>query len=117
MFCSTIITCGHSLGGAVSTISALDLMRELKDSTTAKTYNITFGAPFFGNNDVLRMAKEGSMDKNILNYTNFKDVVPGILNLEHTTKILKEANIDYKGETPLIKIMPLASCIKHCKWM
>ena len=99
--CSTIITCGHSLGGAVSTISALDLMMELKDSTTTRAYNITFGAPFFANNDVLSMAKEGYMDKNILNYTSYKDVIPGILNLEHTAKILKEANIDYPGETPL----------------
>ena len=97
--CKTIITCGHSLGGAVSSIVALDLLKKLKDGndTTIKAFNITFGAPSFGNETVLNMCKETLMDKVILNYTNVQDIVPGLLNLEHTTEVLKTAKIDFAG--------------------
>ena len=94
--CQTIITCGHSLGGAVSSIVALDLTERLKERNdfTVKAFNITFGAPSFGNRDVLKMCKETEMDKNIVNYTNVKDIVPGLLNLEHTFKVLRSDKID-----------------------
>ena len=105
--CKTIITCGHSLGGAVSSIVALDIMKRLEESddTTTKAFNITFGAPSFGNEDVLKMCKDSRMDKRILNYTNFNDVVPGILNLDHTATVLKDAKIDYAGLLLVVYIL------------
>ena len=112
--CKTIITCGHSLGGAVSSVVALDLMKRLEESkdTTTKAHNITFGAPAFGNKDVLKMCKDSLMDKRILNYTNIKDVVPGILNLEHTATVLKDTKIDFAGSLTIMPVFKPALSIK-----
>ena len=83
--CKTIVTCGHSLGGAVSAISAIDLMLHLgKNTDLAVVYNITFGSPFFANETVRKKCKEERFDHRMIHYVGHKDIVPGILSLVHT---------------------------------
>ena len=94
--CKTIITCGHSLGGAVSTIAALDLMKETK-CMDINVYNITFGAPFWGDKAALKSCQDQDMTAKILNYANCHDIVPGILNLDHTATVLEKGNINVSG--------------------
>ena len=56
-----IVTCGHSLGGAVSAVTALNLLHLTQNSDRSRDentgpfpdiFNITFGAPYFGNIDL-----------------------------------------------------------------
>ena len=82
--CTTVVTCGHSLGGAVSSIVAIDLMRDLEtsdrlSSSDMMVYNITFGVPFWGDKAVLQFCRERNMTQNILNFANYNDIVPGLL--------------------------------------
>ena len=82
--CQTIILCGHSLGGAVSAISAIDLMLHLGKSSDLVVHNITFGSPFFANETVRKKCKEDRFDQRMIHYVGHKDIVPGILSLGHT---------------------------------
>ena len=97
--CTTIITCGHSMGGAVSSIVALDLLLNKVDRDEMEVYNITFGAPFFGNIDVKEMCKNERLENNILHYVDYKDIVPGLLSLGHTSSMLKTKDIQISGES------------------
>ena len=52
---SKIITCGHSLGGAVSSVVHMNLMAQNSDQVKKENIlNFTFGAPLFGNKDLER---------------------------------------------------------------
>ena len=86
--CCKIVTCGHSMGGAVSTIVALDLM-EAVDENEIQVLNKTFGSPFFGNKDVRNFCKENKFLKNIEHFVDYKDIVPGLLSLGHTASFLQ----------------------------
>ena len=87
--CQTIITCGHSLGGAVSSIAAIDLVIHLGKNPDNRVFNITFGSPFFGNKSVRKTCKEEQYEQNLLHYVGHQDVVPGILLLGHTISLLR----------------------------
>ena len=79
----TIVTCGHSMGGAVSTITALRLM-EIKQKTKAEILNITFGSPYIGNSELLRYCQRAGIANKFLHYVNNQDPVPNILSLGST---------------------------------
>ena len=87
--CLLIVTCGHSMGGAVSAISAIDLMLHLDQDSDMTVHNITFGTPFFANKTVKQTCTEKKFEQNMLHYIGHKDVVPGILSLGHTISQLK----------------------------
>ena len=54
-----IVTCGHSLGGAVSTLLALQL-HQVSADPQIKIFNITFGSPYIGNSELsIYCQKEG----------------------------------------------------------
>jgi len=90
--CETIITCGHSLGGAVSAITMIDLMKHLgPDKKNKGVYNITFGAPFFGNKILRDVCKEEKIASRMIHYVGHQDIVPGILSLAHTAKYATKA--------------------------
>ena len=95
--CETIVTCGHSLGGAVSSISAINLMLHLGKSSTLAVYNVTFGSPFFANETVRKKCKEERFDRHMLHYVGHKDIVPGILSLGHTIAELEKKLNDATG--------------------
>ena len=95
--CKTIIACGHSLGGAVSSISAIDLMLHLGKNTALVVYNITFGSPFFANETVRKMCQQERFDHHMIHYVGHKDIVPGILSLGHTIAELERKLNDATG--------------------
>ena len=88
--CETIITCGHSLGGAVSSVSALDLLQFLGKDTEIKVHNITFGAPFFANQPVRKFCETKDFAQHFLHYVSCEDIVPCLLSLGHTCRIISE---------------------------
>ena len=95
--CETIVTCGHSLGGAVSSISAIDLMLYLGKSTDLAVYNITFGSPFFANETVRKKCQQERFEHRMIHYVGHKDIVPGILSLGHTIAELERKLNDATG--------------------
>ena len=95
--CETIVTCGHSLGGAVSSISAIDLMLHLGKSTDLAVYNITFGSPFFANDTVRKKCQQERFEHRMIHYVGHKDIVPGILSLGHTIAELERKLNDATG--------------------
>ena len=101
--CQTIILCGHSLGGAVSAISAIDLMLHLGKSSDLVVYNITFGSPFFANETVRKKCKEECFDQRMIHYVGHKDIVPGILSLGHTIAELERRLNNVTGMCILYK--------------
>ena len=88
--CETIILCGHSLGGAVSSITAVNILDKLPSDSVYKVHNITFGAPFFGNEAVRKYCKTKNLEQHLLHYASVKDIVPGLLSLGHTSRIISE---------------------------
>lgn len=84
-----IITCGHSLGGALATICGSCLI------TTNKIYTITFGSPRVGNNKFCN-----AFNRNVSLYYRFihnNDIVPQIpkINYNHAGK---EIRLDDNGK-------------------
>ena len=93
--CDTILTCSHSLGGAVSAISMIHLIKHLEQDTSTAVYNITFGAPFFGNKALRDVCKEERIASRMIHYVGHQDIVPGILSLAHTASALNVATGKY----------------------
>jgi len=86
--CQSIVTCGHSLGGAVSAIVGLDLMKNYE----IPVYCITFGVPLFANSTFAEQIRE--YEDHIINHVKCTDIVPGLLSLENTSAALKNKKID-----------------------
>jgi predicted lipase len=84
-----IITCGHSLGGALATICGADL------STTNKIYTVTFGSPRVGNTKFVSIFKD-----HVTLYYRFvhhNDIVPTIprINYNH---VGQQIRLDHNGK-------------------
>ena len=88
--CQTIVLCGHSLGGAVAAISAIEVMMHLRDNAEMSTHCITFGAPLFANEDVRLHCQKGNFDQQMIHFVGYQDIVPGILSLGHTLSEIKK---------------------------
>ncbi|XP_078617624.1 uncharacterized protein LOC144885575 [Branchiostoma floridae x Branchiostoma japonicum] len=78
-----IVLCGHSLGGAVSHIVALNMLVELKRRglPTDNIMSIAFGAPFFGDEGLRSYVEKQNLSDCLLTVVNQKDPVPRILRL------------------------------------
>ncbi|CAH1229835.1 Hypp252 [Branchiostoma lanceolatum] len=78
-----IVLCGHSLGGAVSHIVALNMLVELKRRGLPidKIQSIAFGAPFFGDEGLRSYVEKQNLSDCLLTVVNQKDPVPRILRL------------------------------------
>ncbi|XP_078617623.1 uncharacterized protein LOC144885574 [Branchiostoma floridae x Branchiostoma japonicum] len=78
-----IVLCGHSLGGAVSHIVALNMLVELKSVglSTDNIMSIAFGAPFFGYEGLRSYVEEQNLSDCLLTVVNQKDPVPRLLRL------------------------------------
>ena len=86
-----IITCGHSLGGAVSSVVHMNLLEEGSDQVERRNiFNFTFGAPFFGNKDLEKYSREKELCRNMYHFSSVDDIVPGILSLGHNIRVTKE---------------------------
>ena len=53
--------------------------------------NITFGAPFVGNETLEKYAKENELSRNMFHFAAVTDVVPGHLSFGHTLRVVNEA--------------------------
>ncbi|XP_078577448.1 uncharacterized protein LOC144862642 [Branchiostoma floridae x Branchiostoma japonicum] len=74
---SRIVVCGHSQGGAVAHIVALNMMVYLrtKGRPVDNVKSIAFGAPYFGNDGAHQFAEEHNFSPRLLTIVNEKDPV------------------------------------------
>ena len=93
-----ILTCGHSLGGAISSLVHMFLLFELhnseqNDSNISKenVINITFGAPMVGNRVFANSVGERGFTENIFQFASAWDAVPAILSFGHLKEFLRNA--------------------------
>ncbi|XP_066277427.1 uncharacterized protein [Branchiostoma lanceolatum] len=95
---SRIVVCGHSLGGAVAHIVALNMMVYLrtKGQPVDNVTSIAFGAPYFGNDGAQQFAEEHNLSPRMLTIVDEKDPVPYILRLAET--------VQCAGQTVLKKV-------------
>eukprot|EP00058_Branchiostoma_floridae_P022551 XP_002608041.1 hypothetical protein BRAFLDRAFT_74990 [Branchiostoma floridae] len=85
---SRIVVCGHSLGGAVAHIVALNMMVHLRSQgqPVDNVTSIAFGAPYFGNDGAQQFAEKHNLSPRLLTIVNEKDPVPYILRLAETVQ-------------------------------
>ncbi|XP_078589177.1 uncharacterized protein LOC144869612 [Branchiostoma floridae x Branchiostoma japonicum] len=85
---SRIVVCGHSLGGAVAHIVALNMMVHLRSQgqPVDNVKSIAFGAPYFGNDGAQQFAEKHNLSPRLLTIVNEKDPVPYILRLAETVQ-------------------------------
>ncbi|XP_063729449.1 uncharacterized protein LOC134857043 [Symsagittifera roscoffensis] len=93
-----ILTCGHSLGGAVSSLVHMFLLFELHNSeqndiniSKENVINITFGAPMVGDRVFANSVRERGFTENIFQFASAWDVVPVILSFGHFKEFLRNA--------------------------
>ena len=87
-----VITCGHSLGGAVSSLVHLKFVNYMKTKNIElKTANLTFGAPLFGNERLWKYVKEDWKRNQMFHFVAVEDLVPALLSLGNTVQHLKNA--------------------------
>ena len=87
-----VITCGHSLGGAVSSLVHLNFIDYMEtNNIELKTANLTFGAPLFGNERLWRCVKEDWKCNQMFHFVAVEDLVPALLSLGNTVQHLKNA--------------------------
>ncbi|XP_078667841.1 uncharacterized protein LOC144909632 [Branchiostoma floridae x Branchiostoma belcheri] len=105
---SRIVVCGHSLGGAVAHIVALNMMacllKEGKKQQLDKVTSIAFGAPYFGNDGAQQFAEKHNFSPRLLTIVNEEDPVPYILRLAET--------IQCAGQTVLKKVKTFSDTAK-----
>ena len=88
-----VITCGHSMGGAVSSILHLRLAKYFDDiiKLPIKLVNLTFGAPFFGNDRLCQHVAGKWTYKQMFHFVAVEDIVPSLLSLGNTIQYLNDA--------------------------
>ena len=91
-----ILTCGHSLGGAISSIFHMKLRNcyktDLEEMRLRRRniVNMTFGAPMFGNASLQQHGEKNDHWHKMFHFASVQDIVPGILSFGHTCKVVKE---------------------------
>ena len=93
-----VVTCGHSLGGAVSSLVHIKLQDELKrrnqqnelnSLSSNNLINITFGAPMLGNTHFAKYLSGDNYTKNVFNFVSGKDFVPPLLSIGYSIPCVK----------------------------
>ena len=87
-----VVTCGHSMGGAVSSILHLRLAKyfDIK-KISIKLVNLTFGAPLFGNDLLCQLVARKWTYNQMFHFVAAKDAVPAVLSLGNTIQYLNDA--------------------------
>ena len=104
-----VVSCGQSLGGAVSSLVHIKLQEELKarnlqdelESTRQlhdelkklslnNLINITFGAPMLGNKQFANYLVTNSSTKTLFNFVSVKDFIPPLLSIGFTKDCVRE---------------------------
>ena len=90
--CQRIVTCGHSLGGAVSSLLHLRLAKFFSvNNVEIEQVNLTFGAPLFGNEGLWKQVSDIWRYRQMFHFVAVEDVVPGLLSLGNTIQYLNDA--------------------------
>ena len=93
----TLVFCGHSMGGAVSSIVYTEVALEKKKPESNLRFtslrNLTFGSPLFGDNELAEFIKYQKIDVNMDHYVHRDDPVPRLLNLSKFSDFL-HASLD-----------------------
>ena len=81
----TLILCGHSLGGAVSSIVYLEIAKKLKraneESPLKGLRNITFGCPLFASEDYRQYIDSMPLAVEMYHFVDHNDPVPRLVTL------------------------------------
>ena len=90
-----ILTCGHSLGGAVSTLVHFNILQTLSHTdelfvNSKNVVNMTFGAPMFGNYEFEKYLSDKNFIRNVFSFASVNDVVPIVLSVGHVFKTLQQ---------------------------
>ena len=83
----TVITCGHSLGAAISQLIHIQLEKELKRESSFDLINITFAPPMVGNlhlRNSFYMPYAKNLTENMYHFVIAEDIVPAALFTEYT---------------------------------
>ena len=112
-----LVFCGHSMGGAVSSIVyiqvALEKIRSERNLRFQSIRNLTFGSSLFGDNALAEFIKYQKIDVNMDHYVHRDDPVPRLLNLTkfanflHTTYASLDSNIKMKWRAALACVRSL----------
>ena len=90
-----ILTCGHSLGGAVSTLVHFNILQTLSQDkepfvNSENVVNMTFGAPLLGNYEFEKYLSDKNFTRNVFSFASVNDVVPIVLSVGHVFKTLQQ---------------------------
>ena len=96
-----VITTGHSMGGAVSSLLHLKLNRFYQDcaekTKKPELVNVTFGSPMFGNIVMAEDVEGKNYASDMYHFASTSDVVPSLLSIGHTFKVFKD-NLGFIGQ-------------------
>ena len=96
-----VIVTGHSLGGAVSSLVHLKLLKyfeELDEKPTIQ--NLTFGSPMFGNFVLEENLREQGYIDDMYHFASTADIIPAILSTGHAFNVFKN-HLGVLGQTAL----------------
>ena len=88
----TLVVCGHSLGGAVSSIVTADILLEQerrKFQNLKDVINITFGAPSFGDTELRNFLEEKKISDKMFHLVAENDPIPSLLSFTHSIAAAK----------------------------
>ena len=89
----SLIICGHSLGGAISSIVTTEILIERekrpKEQFTGEVTNVTFGSPLFGDDTARRFLEEKSFSSKMFHFVAELDPVPSLLSFAQSISAVK----------------------------
>jgi len=76
-----LVLCGHSLGGAVATLTAINLLQRLPPEQHNAVFCVGFATPALGNTALATMVKDRQWHDRIINYLVPEDPIPRLLSV------------------------------------
>ena len=78
-----LVLCGHSLGGAVATLTAISLLQRLPPEQHNAVSVVGFATPALGNTALANMVEERKWHDRIINYLVPEDPIPRLLSINN----------------------------------
>lgn len=89
----TLVVCGHSLGGAISSIVTTEILMERQKRSqelfTGEVINVTFGSPLFGDDTARRFLEEKGFSEHMFHFVAENDPVPSLLSFAQSISAVK----------------------------
>ena len=87
------MVCGHSLGGAISSIVTTEILMERQKRSqelfTGEVINVTFGSPLFGDDTARRFLEEKGFSEHMYHIVAENDPVPSLLSFAQSISAVK----------------------------